>query len=97
MDNSGYVKRTKKRLPDKWTQSMIVTADHLTRNQLVGLSEMKQGDFLLVYLKKDLSDWIFVVAGNDLEMVYESNDASYTFSMQIEFPDNFDINLAKKY
>ncbi len=90
--------RTKKRLPDKWTQSMIVTSDHLTRNQLVGLSEMKQGDFLLVYLKKDISKVIFVVAVNDLDVVYETNaQGGYTFSMQIEFPDNFDIKLAKQY
>ena len=91
------VDRTKKRLPDIWTQQVILTAEHLTREQLKGLAEMKQSDYLVLYLTADRVKRIFVTVSNDFTTTYNTKDSLYDYSVQIEFPNNFDFELAKEY
>ena len=91
------VSRTKRRFPNVWTQQMILTAEQLTLDQLRGLMEMKQSDYLVAYLEPDLSSQITVVVSNGYDQQWSTANELFTFSVQIEFPDNFDFLLAKKY
>ncbi len=76
---------------------MILTADHLTKDQLIGLAEMKQSDYVVVYLTPDIQTQISVVIPNGYDTTWETDDELQSFSVQIEFPNNFDILKAKEY
>lgn len=92
-----FVDQTKIRLPNIWSQQMILTADHLTLDQVQGLAEMKQSDYLVVYLTPDLAKQIFVVVSNGFTQTWQTDKDRFSFSIQVEFPDNFDVFKAKEY
>jgi len=91
------VERTKKRDPDIWTQEVILTAEQLTKDQLKGLSEIKQSDIVVLYLTPDRLKRVFVIVTNDYTTTYNTKEGLFDFSLQIEFPNNFDFELAKQY
>ena len=97
-DDIEVVNRTKKRSPQRWKQSMILGADNLTKDQLNGLMEMKQSDYLVAWLdKQDTPQNIYVIISNGYIQTYQTDNGSYEFTCQIEFPDNFDFFEAKQY
>jgi hypothetical protein len=91
------VSRTKRRFPNLWRQQIILTADHLKTDQLKGLMEIEQSDYVVAYITSDLSEQITVIVSNGYTTQWNTGDELHSFTLQIEFPDNYDFLLAKQY
>ena len=91
------VQRTKFRQVDRWVQRMTLQQDHMTADQIDALHDIKRSDFVRVWLTKDGSEWIGVVAVSDFDDVIRTRHELHSFNVTIEFPDNFDFYNAKKY
>ena len=89
--------RTKIRVPLRWTQQMIVTAEQLTFDQMNALRELKESGLVSVFLDKQGVKQIYVVINNMYETDYDTENALFNISFQLEFPDNFDFFKAKEY
>ena len=91
------VMRTKFRQVDKWTQRMTMFENHLTRDQVDALHDIKRSDFVRVWLTKDGTEFVGVIVVEDFDDSFRSKDSLHEFSVIIEFPNGFDFYNAKKY
>jgi len=91
------VNRTKHRQSPKWIQQIIVKAENLTLDQLKALQEIKSSISVRAQLDNSGMEWVGVVCSGKFSTIHNSGDDRHEFTMQIEFPDNFDFNEAVEY
>ncbi|GAG26691.1 unnamed protein product, partial [marine sediment metagenome] len=92
-----FITRTKQRFPGASVQRITCKAEQLTRDQLVALQEIKQTNSLRVYLSKDGTNFIDAVIVNIFSTAMQSENNLHEFSVEIEFPDDFDFYAGKLY
>lgn len=92
-----FITRTKQRFPGARRQQITCTAEQLTGDQLIALAELKQTESLRVYLTKDGTEFVDAVVVNDFATEFRTENVLHTYSVTIEFPDDFDFFSAKKY
>ena len=91
------VQRTKRRFRGPVVQRMTLFADNLTESDLFALRQLKDTDSLRVYLSKDGTKFIDAVVIDDFTTEYATRDRLHSFSVTIEFPDNYNFETAKLY
>lgn len=96
-DNIENVPFTKFRSSFISTQRVTLIAEKITKDQLIALREIKKSQVIRVYLTKDGSEFIYVIAVNDFVTPYNNKGYLHDFSLTLEFPNNFDFEDAKKY
>lgn len=90
-------KSTKQRIDIDGVQRVYLTAENLTRDQFEALKEIKYSEYVLVYLTKDGSETVQVIAVSDLRDEIDTDAGPWSYTVLLEFPDNVDFFKAKKY
>lgn len=85
------------RFSDKDTQFMTLRAEQLTQNEIQALHYLKKSTEVKVALDKDLGTFVDVVVSASFSDDFTTGKTNYTFSVTIEFPNNFDFFKAKAY
>ena len=96
-EDISTVTGNKKRFSDKDTQFMTLIAEQLTQNQVQTLHYLKKSPDVKVALSKDLSTFVNVRVSTGYSTDFTTGKSNYSFSVNIEFPDNFDFFKAKSY
>ena len=91
------VKRTKFRHVDRWTQQITLFASNLTQDQIDALHDIKRSDFVQVWLNKEGTEYVGVIAIPPLTETFRTKSTLHDYTITIEFPDNFDFYNAKLY
>ena len=91
------VRRTKRRYKSETVQRITMSVDHLTFDQLMALRELKDTESLRVYLNKDGSEFMDAVVVSSFDDTLSTNSSLHSFTIVIEFPDDFDFYTAKLY
>jgi hypothetical protein len=79
------------------TQFINMVAENLTIDQIRALHEIKSSDDVRLWLSKDGTSYINVVASESFDTVYETDGNNFEYSVTIQLPKDFDFNLAKEY
>lgn len=92
------IRGDKNRVFSEDRQTFLLISEGLTNNQIKALAEIKISNNIFVYLSKDGSEKIKVIARDLLGSNYETrNRANNEFKLLVEFPDNYDFFEAKLY
>jgi hypothetical protein len=96
-DDVSVITETKKRIPGVNVQFMTLKAGHLTQAEIQHLQEIKQSEKVRVWLAKDGTSYVNVRVNAGYETTFTTGKGGYEFSLNIEFPSNFDFFKAKQY
>ena len=96
-DDIATVGRTKFRQSPRWIQQVILKAENLTLDQLKALQEINSSISIRVWLNNDGSEWVGVIVSGRFSSTHNTQDALNEFSLQLEFPDNFDFEEGQNY
>jgi len=89
--------RTKGRTNVDETQTMLLTAENLTRDQFEALKEIKNSEAVSIYLTKDGSELLPVICRENLMTEIDTDGGFFRFDVTIELPEGTDFYKAKKY
>jgi len=96
-EDISTVRRTKGRISPKWIQQIILKAENLTLDQLKALEEIKSSVSVRIWLNNSGSEWVGVVVSAKFQSMHNSIDQLHELTLQLELPDNFDLDEAKNY
>ena len=91
------VTETKQRYAEKDTQYMTLRAEQLTQNDLQALHDIKRSPVVRLWLDKTGSSYVTVIVNSGYEDSFTTGKSNYSYSLNIELPDNFDFFTAKEY
>jgi len=89
--------RTKGRTNVDEIQTMLLTAENLTRDQFEALKEIKNSESVFIYLTKDGSELLPVICRENLMTEIDTDGGFFRFDVTLELPDGTDFYKAKKY
>lgn len=95
-DISG-VRRTKFRSAPTWTQQVILKAENLGLHQFKALQEIKSSISVRAWLNNNGQEWIGVICSSKYTTRNNSIDQLHEITLQMELPDNFDLQEAINY
>ena len=85
------------RVANDWVQQLICQTDQLSNDDLLAISEIKRSTSVRVLLTRDGSQFVQVVASNNLSDMYSTDNANNGFSLQLQMPNNFNVFEAIDY
>ena len=90
-------RRTKGRLDITARQQILLMAEGLTLDQLEGLNEIKESNFINLFLTKDGFELLPVVVVTTFTTEYDTDGGNFSFTVLVELPDGVKFNDVKKY
>ena len=85
------------RVANDWVQQLICQTDQLSNTDLLAINEIKRSTSVRVLLTRDGSQFVQVVASNNLSDMYSTDNANNGFSLQLQMPNNFNVFEAIDY
>jgi len=85
------------RVANDWVQQLICQTDQLSNDDLLAISEIKRSTSVRVLLTRDGSQFVQVVASNNLSDMYSTDNANNGFTLQLQMPNNFNVFEAIDY
>ena len=85
------------RVANDWVQQLICQTDNLSNDDLLAISEIKRSTSVRVLLTRDGSQFVQVVATNNLSDIYSTDNANNGYSLQLQMPNNFNVFEAIDY
>jgi hypothetical protein len=85
------------RVANDWVQQLICQTDQLSNTDLLAINEIKRSTSVRVLLTRDGSQFVQVVASNNLSDMYSTDNANNGFTLQLQMPNNFNVFEAIDY
>jgi hypothetical protein len=85
------------RVANDWVQQLICQTDQLSNTDLLAINEIKRSTSVRVLLTRDGSQFVQVVASNNLSDMYSTDNANNGFTLQLQMPNNFNVFEAINY
>ena len=95
--NIATFKGGKSRLIGPSVQKMRITSERQTSEHIRALSEIKSSKDVRIFLSKDGTEYVNVVVSGDTSTPFQSRYDINDFSIELEFPDDFDFFEGKSY
>lgn len=95
--NIDVFKGGKSRITGPTFQTLTMSSERMTRNQMRALSEIKNSEVVRVYLSKDGTKYVNTRVIGNTGTPFNSRYDVHTFTLELEFPDGFDFFEGKTY